>query len=106
MRDLTALDLHRWRTHAPEAQWVDVREPWEFALCRIEGSRNLPLAQLAEGARELDPDVPVVMICHHGMRSLQAAYVLERTLGFAEVVNLRGGIDAWSLQVDPDVPRY
>jgi adenylyltransferase/sulfurtransferase len=86
---------------------LDVRQPWEHQTAALPGSRLLPLDQLAARAAEVDPPagIPVVVYCHHGIRSLSAAAQLERR-GLAEVFSLAGGIDAWSLHVDPRVPRY
>ena len=88
---------------------LDVREPWEFerAAIRIEGARTLhiPMNTIPQRLDELDAAQPVVCICHHGMRSAQVAAFLERQ-GFEAVYNLAGGIDAWSAQIDPTVPRY
>lgn len=84
---------------------VDVREPWEYEICRLEGSVNVPLAQIPARADELPRDREIVMICHHGMRSYQAGQYLLRA-GFAQVVNLDGGIDAWAALVERDMPRY
>lgn len=84
---------------------LDVREPWEFEHCRIEGALNIPMNQIPQQLDTLDSARETVVICHHGMRSLQVAQFLSRQ-GFADVINLSGGIDAWSLEVDPAVPRY
>jgi len=88
---------------------LDVREPWEVALASIrrDGVRTLhiPMNQLPGRLAELDPAQPVVCICHHGMRSAQVVAFLERQ-GFESAYNLAGGIDAWSTQIDPGVPRY
>jgi rhodanese-related sulfurtransferase len=88
---------------------LDVREPWEFetAAIRIDGleTRLMPMNSVPAQLAELDPLQPVVCICHHGARSAQVVAFLERQ-GFDAVYNLAGGIDAWSLQVDPRVPRY
>jgi rhodanese-related sulfurtransferase len=88
---------------------LDVREPWEFALAaiRIEGLQTLsmPMNSVPERLAELSPAQPVVCICHHGARSAQVVAFLERQ-GFEAAYNLAGGIDAWSQQVDPAVPRY
>ena len=84
---------------------LDVREPFELAAARIEGVRAIPLGELARRAGELDPDAPTVCICHHGIRSARAAGHLA-ALGFRSVSNLSGGIDRWSLEVDPRIPRY
>ena len=83
---------------------LDVREPWEFALARIEGSRLIPLAELAERVSELDPLAETVVICHHGARSAYVTRALTQA-GFERVLNLEGGLDAYSL-VDASVSRY
>jgi rhodanese-related sulfurtransferase len=94
---------------APMPLLLDVREPWEFALAaiRIDGlqTRSMPMNSVPELFGELDPTQPVVCICHHGARSAQVVAFLERQ-GFEAAYNLAGGIDAWSLQVDSNVPRY
>jgi rhodanese-related sulfurtransferase len=83
-----------------------VREPWEFATTRIEGSLHLPMGEVATRAhKELDMDERLVIVCHHGVRSLNATAWLRRQ-GFEKVQSLRGGIDAWSVEVDPKVSRY
>ncbi len=84
---------------------LDVREPWEWDVARIEGSELVPMAQIPERVDELDRTHPTVVICHHGMRSLQVVAFLQRH-GFANLHNLHGGIDAWSRQIDPAVPVY
>lgn len=84
---------------------IDVREAWEFARARIEGARLLPLGGILNWAQELNRDASYVVMCHHGVRSAQATLILTR-LGFKDVRNLRGGIDAWARQVDPGVPLY
>lgn len=87
---------------------LDVREPWETAICSIGTSRNIPLVELADRCDELAEcagDMPLVVVCHHGMRSLQATLWL-RQQGFGNAVNLAGGIDAWALRVEPGMQRY
>jgi rhodanese-related sulfurtransferase len=84
---------------------VDVREQWEYDVCRIEGARLVPLGSLAASLNTL-PDVDeVICYCHHGMRSLDAATWL-RFQGFAKAKSLAGGIERWSVEIDPRVPRY
>jgi rhodanese-related sulfurtransferase len=83
---------------------LDVREPWEFELARIEGSRLIPLSELSDRFTELDPAAETVVICHHGARSAYVTQALERA-GFAQVLNLEGGLDAYA-DVDESVPRY
>lgn len=83
---------------------LDVREPWEFETARIEGSRLVPMGELPERVSELDPAAETVVICHHGSRSAYVTQALERA-GFRNVLNLEGGLDAYSVVV-PSVPRY
>jgi rhodanese-related sulfurtransferase len=87
------------------AKFVDVREPWEFATAHIEGSQLLPMNEIPSRLHELDRSEHLVIVCHLGVRSLQAAVWLRRQ-GFEQAQSLSGGIDAWSLGVDPAVPRY
>ena len=83
---------------------LDVREPWEFDVARIEGSRLIPMGEIPERFSELDPAAETVVICHHGSRSAYVTRMLGEA-GFARVFNLQGGLDAYS-DVDESVPRY
>ena len=83
---------------------LDVREPWEFELARLEGSKLIPMSQLQERFTELDPASETVVICHHGNRSSYVTWALQRA-GFEKVLNLEGGLEAYS-SVDESVPRY
>jgi rhodanese-related sulfurtransferase len=84
---------------------LDVREPEEVALVRLNGSRHIPMGDIPGRVHELDPDADIVVYCHHGIRSASVAAFLKQR-DFASVANLSGGIDAWSLTVDPALPRY
>jgi rhodanese-related sulfurtransferase len=84
---------------------VDVREPEEYELARLEGARLLPLSLFNEWAPSLDRGRETVFMCHHGIRSAQVCAFLARQ-GFEKILNLAGGIDRWSADVDPTVPRY
>jgi rhodanese-related sulfurtransferase len=85
---------------------IDVREPWEFEAARVEGSVLMPMGDVpARAHQELDPDERLVVICHHGMRSMNVTVWL-RGQGFEQAQSLRGGIDAWSQEVDQKVARY
>jgi len=91
---------------AGNARLIDVREPWEFATAWIEGSVAIPMGDVPSRAHaELDPDERLVVLCHHGMRSMNVTAWL-RNQGYEQVQSLRGGIDAWSAEVDPAVARY
>ena len=84
---------------------IDVREPWEHRIANVAGARLIPLNSLPAALSTLDPAADYVVMCHHGARSMNAARFL-RGRGFARVANLRGGIAAWSDEVDPAVPQY
>jgi rhodanese-related sulfurtransferase len=84
---------------------LDVREPWEYEICRIAGSINVPMSQIINRMDELDKDAHTIVICHHGARSWQAGSYLEGC-GFRNIVNLDGGINAWSEQIDKQIPTY
>jgi rhodanese-related sulfurtransferase len=84
---------------------LDVREPFEFAYSRIADSTLIPLNQIPGRLQELATDQEIVVICHHGVRSMQAANFLAQ-VGFEKVSNLVGGIDAWSIECDSSMPRY
>ena len=84
---------------------LDVRETHEYEIAHIEGARLIPLGELPDRLGELDGHAEIVTHCHHGVRSLKALQILKAA-GFAKVRSLRGGIDAWSVSVDPSVPRY
>jgi rhodanese-related sulfurtransferase len=88
------------------ARLIDVREPWEYATTHIEGSVPMPMGDVPSRAhQELDPEEPLVVVCHHGVRSMNVTVWL-RNQGFENAQSLRGGIDAWSVEVDPKVARY
>jgi rhodanese-related sulfurtransferase len=84
---------------------IDVREPWEYNICKIPGAKLIPLGTLGTEYKKLDPNAEIVLHCHMGMRSMDATQFLMQQ-GFKNVKNLTGGINAWSLQIDPSVPRY
>jgi rhodanese-related sulfurtransferase len=101
---MTASDL-KARLDAGDAPvLLDVREPWEFELARIEGSKLIPMSELGERFTDLDPGAETVVICHHGNRSSYVTQALQRA-GFEKVLNLEGGLDAYSF-VDGSVPPY
>lgn len=107
MRQMSVTELAE-RLAAPEGDkpfLLDVREPHEFAICRIEGSQLMPMATVPARQQELDPDEEIVVICHRGGRSMQVCMFLEHH-GFKRVANLAGGVAAWAAEVDPSMPRY
>ena len=84
---------------------IDVREAWEHQTAHIENSTLIPMGQVAGRVCELDPEAEIVVICHHGGRSMQVAAFLEHR-GFSKVYNLTGGVDAWARTVDPSMQLY
>jgi rhodanese-related sulfurtransferase len=102
---LTASELQSRLVQGEDLFLLDVREPYEYEYANIPGSVLIPLHQIPSRLGELDPARNIVVICHHGIRSLQAANYLAFS-GFMNVANLAGGIDAWSLNCDNSVPRY
>jgi rhodanese-related sulfurtransferase len=97
----------RWPSHASgkEVVLLDVREHDEVALAAVEGALHIPMRQVPARLGELDPTKPLVVMCHSGGRSRRVAEFLKGN-GFPNVFNLNGGIDAWSTQIDSQVPRY
>ena len=107
VRHITPRDLATHMANERATFLLDVRQSWEHDMAAIAGSVLIPLNELATRATEIKPpaDALVVVYCHHGMRSLAGASTLQR-LGLQNVASLAGGIDAWSCEVDPEVPRY
>lgn len=106
---LSAKDLAERLASSTPPRLLDVRQPEEFAIAKLPGAVLIPLGELPTRLPELESwkngDVPIVIHCHHGMRSLRAIEFLKLQ-GFRNLINLAGGIDAWSLDVDPKLPRY
>ncbi|MCA3263875.1 MAG: sulfurtransferase [Telmatospirillum sp.] len=97
--------LAAWRAEAVVHTLIDVREPWETELCRIDGSLDLPMGEIQESLDRVPNDRPVVVLCHHGMRSMQVVGWL-RGQGWDKATNLRGGIELWASRIDPGMRRY
>lgn len=107
MQQISAPELARLLAEpgAGAIQLLDVREGWEYEIAHLPDSTHLPMQRVPAELGRLDPDRPLVCICHHGMRSMQVAMFLSHR-GFGHVMNLAGGIDAWSREVDPDCTTY
>lgn len=103
--DLEPLELLAWPPGLAPPLLLDVREDWEVEYCAIRGSVCIPLGELSARLGELDRERTIVAVCHHGLRSAAAARFLL-SQGFAQVFNLRGGIDAWAASVDTGMRRY
>jgi rhodanese-related sulfurtransferase len=105
MTEITVADLKRRRDANEDLLLLDVREPDEVATASIPGATTIRMSEIPLHVAELPADRPIVVMCHHGGRSAQVTSFLNAN-GFANAVNLDGGIDAWSLQIDSAVARY
>jgi len=107
MQQISARQLADWLVDQgrDKPALLDVREAWEFELCQVAGAKHVPMHVVPARMTELDPAQDLVVICHHGARSMQVAMFLERN-GFSAVHNLMGGVDAWAQDVDPTMRRY
>ncbi len=103
--EMSPHELKRRMDAGEPFELIDVREPFEYEVARIDGAKLIPLGEITERLDELSGKQPIVVHCHSGKRSEQAARLLQQR-GFANVYNLEGGIDAWSDQIDPNVPKY
>jgi rhodanese-related sulfurtransferase len=101
---VTPAEYAAWRKEGRPHFLLDVRQPEEYELARIEGAVLIPLGELPGKLDALPKDIPVVVMCHHGMRSAHAVHHL-RAAGI-DALNLTGGIDAWSSEIDPSIPGY
>jgi adenylyltransferase/sulfurtransferase len=105
IEEITAPELKKRLDAGEDLPIIDVREPHEWAICRIEGSRLVPLGTLPERMHEFDSSRTYVMLCKVGIRSARAIAQL-RTAGFRRLLNLKGGVVAWAEEVDPSLPIY
>jgi rhodanese-related sulfurtransferase len=104
--EISAAELKSMRDAGQDFTLVDVREPWEIDVARIAGSKQIPMGDVpARFQQELDPEDHIVVVCHHGVRSMNVTAWL-RQQGFDKVQSLRGGIDRWSREIDSSVPVY
>lgn len=107
MKQIHAQQLAQWLAdnNRPAPLLLDVRESWECELCQIAGSLQIPMHLVPMRCDELDPERDIVVICHHGGRSMQVAMFLERK-AYGSVFNLMGGVEAWACDVEPGMRRY
>jgi len=105
LQQISARDLSQRLASGEPPLVLDVREPGEIAIARMPGAVEIPMNDVPRRLAELPAEREIVVVCHHGMRSAQVAVFLADR-GYGRVLNLAGGIDGWSLQVDPSVARY
>ena len=103
--EISPHELKRKMDAGEQFELIDVREPFEYEIARIDGSKLIPLGEITERINELERERPIILHCHSGKRSAEAVQLLQ-TRGFTKIYNLEGGIDAWSDQIDSSVPKY
>jgi rhodanese-related sulfurtransferase len=103
--EITPQEFKQRRERNEELTLLDVREPWERQAASILPSEHIPMPDVPSRVQELDPEQHIVVYCHHGVRSLSVTDWLRKQ-GYEKVQSLSGGIERWSLQIDPSVPRY
>ena len=106
LTEITVTELKTHLERGEEIQLIDVREPQEYEICRLPASILNPLGEIPKSQARIAADKPVVVICHHGFRSAQAIQYLSHRFGYQNLLNLKGGIHAWALQVDPRMAQY
>lgn len=106
IEEISATDLKRRIDAGDDIQLIDVRQPEEWAFARIEGAKLIPLGEILGRMSEIDPNRETVLHCKAGMRSARAVEALKQAGFTGEVKNLKGGITAWSNEVDPGIPKY
>ena len=106
MRQMTVETLQEYLQNIDNTPLLlDVREQWEFNICHLEGVTLIPMRQVPERIQSWDKDQEIIVICHHGIRSLQVAHFMEES-GFQQMINLRGGMHAWAASVDKQMSTY
>ncbi len=105
MQRLNAQELKTRLSAAEPPLVLDVREPWEVQVCAMAGSKHIPMREIPTRLAEIDRDRDVVVLCHHGVRSLAVANFMAAQ-GFTRLYNLDGGINAWAKEVDPGMAKY
>ncbi len=103
--EITPQEVKRRIDAAEPLRLIDVREPFEYQLAHIEGAELIPMREIPQRLQDLDGDIPLIVICHHGVRSLNVTAWL-RGQGVENCVSMSGGMDLWSLSIDSGMPRY
>ena len=106
MQEITATELKQKLDNGEDFQLIDVRQPDEFAFAKIEGAKLIPLGELINRMDEIDESKETIIQCKSGGRSAQAIMFLQRAGFTGDLKNLKGGITAWSNEVDPSIPKY
>jgi len=102
---ITPTELNERLKRGEKLSLIDVREPVEFEIARLDGAQLLPMSRFNEWVNHLDPSAEIVVICHHGIRSAQVCSYLAQQ-GFDKIYNMVGGLDLWAEEIDQNMPRY
>ena len=106
MQEMSALEVSEYLQQTETKPFLlDVREPWEFDICRIEGAKLIPMRTVPGNIEQLDPQQETIVICHHGIRSRMVGKFLEQA-DFINIINLSGGMAQWYQQVDSSIATY
>jgi rhodanese-related sulfurtransferase len=105
MKQITPEELKSYMDAGNTPDLLDVRETWEYEICHIDDSINISMSEVPTRISEINPEQDIVVICHHGVRSMQVASYLKAQ-GYTNVSNLAGGIDAWARTVEPVMTQY
>ncbi len=105
MKEVNVTDLKKMMDNGDEFQLIDVREPHEYDICNL-GGELIPMGEITSQADRLSKDRQVIIYCRSGARSGQVCEYLEKKFGFSNVYNLKGGVLAWSDEIDPTMPKY
>ena len=104
-KSISAKELNELINSAEKIQIIDVRENFEWDICHIEGALNIPMNLIVESIDKISKDIITVVMCHHGIRSMNVIHYLE-SIGYKKLINLDGGIRAWSNDVDKNMATY
>ena len=104
-KSISAKELNELLNSADKIQIVDVRENFEWDICHIEGALNIPMNLIVESIDKISKDITTVVMCHHGLRSMNVIHYLE-SIGYKNLINLEGGIHAWAADVDKSMSTY
>ena len=104
-KSISAKELNELLNSAEKIQIVDVRENFEWDICHIEGALNIPMNLIVESIDKIPKDISTVVMCHHGIRSMNVIHYLE-SIGYKNLINLDGGINAWANDVDKNMATY
>ncbi len=106
MQEMNPQQVYQYlQTSENNPRLLDVRERWEFDICRIEGAEHIPMGTIPQQLDKLDPAQEIIVICHHGVRSRMVGRFLEQEK-FSNIINLSGGVAAWAQSVDPAMATY